>query len=98
MGQRIAVLGFAFKADTGDTRESAAITLIRDFFAERAVINIYDPQVEHAQVWADLAEAIPSSPVEASTSHTVCCLLFPLTLSATFFLPAIVCCGQSRSR
>jgi UDPglucose 6-dehydrogenase len=64
-GKRIAVLGFAFKADTGDTRESAAITLIRDFQAEKALINIYDPQVDHAQIWTDLAEATPQTPLEA---------------------------------
>lgn len=52
------MLGFAFKADTGDTRESAAITLIRDFCQERAKINIYDPQVEHSQIWMDLSEAL----------------------------------------
>ncbi|KIM92391.1 hypothetical protein PILCRDRAFT_121615 [Piloderma croceum F 1598] len=63
-GKRIAVLGFAFKADTGDTRESAAITLIKDFQAERALVNIYDPQVEHNQIWADLTEAIPNTPLE----------------------------------
>lgn len=57
--QRIAVLGFAFKADTGDTRESPAITLIRDFQAEKAFVNVYDPQVQHPQIWADLAEASP---------------------------------------
>ncbi|OBZ66912.1 UDP-glucose 6-dehydrogenase 1 [Grifola frondosa] len=33
-GKHIAVLGFAFKADTGDTRESAAISIIRDFLSE----------------------------------------------------------------
>lgn len=64
--QHIAVLGFAFKADTGDTRESAAITLIRDFQAERALVSIYDPQVEHAQIWTDLKEAIPNTPLETS--------------------------------
>lgn len=64
--QRIAVLGFAFKADTGDTRESAAITLIRDFQQEKALINIYDPQVSHEQIWQDLAEASPATPLEAS--------------------------------
>jgi UDPglucose 6-dehydrogenase len=53
------VLGFAFKADTCDTRESAAITLIRDFQNEKALMNIYDPQVEHEQIWQDLAEASP---------------------------------------
>jgi UDPglucose 6-dehydrogenase len=60
------VLGFAFKADTGDTRESASITLIRNFFVERALVQIYDPQVQHDQIWIDLAEALPSSTVDAS--------------------------------
>ncbi|KAG8849401.1 UDP-glucose 6-dehydrogenase 1 [Tulasnella sp. 330] len=63
-GKRVAVLGFAFKADTGDTRESAAITLIRDFLAERAHVNIYDPQVGEAQIWLDLQEAMPTTPLE----------------------------------
>jgi UDPglucose 6-dehydrogenase len=62
--QRIAVLGFAFKADTGDTRESAAITLIKNFQAERALVSVYDPQVEHNQIWTDLTEAIPDTPLE----------------------------------
>ncbi|KAK7460956.1 hypothetical protein VKT23_008884 [Stygiomarasmius scandens] len=64
-GKRIAVLGFAFKADTGDTRESASITLIRDFLNERANINIYDPQVPHEQIWFDLSEACPNLPLES---------------------------------
>ncbi|KAF8513717.1 UDP-glucose dehydrogenase [Hysterangium stoloniferum] len=63
-GKRIAVLGFAFKADTGDTRESAAITLIKNFQEERALISIYDPQVEEAQIWSDLAEVSPNIPLE----------------------------------
>jgi len=63
-GKRIAVLGFAFKADTGDTRESAAITLIKNFQEERALISVYDPQVEEAQIWSDLAEASPRVSLE----------------------------------
>lgn len=63
-GKRIAVLGFAFKADTGDTRESAAITLIRDFQSEKAYVNVYDPQVVEEQIWTDLAEASPLVPEE----------------------------------
>jgi UDPglucose 6-dehydrogenase len=65
--QNIAVLGFAFKADTGDTRESAAITLIRDFLSERARVTIYDPKVEVSQIWLDLSEALPDMPLEQST-------------------------------
>jgi len=63
-GKHIAVLGFAFKADTGDTRESAAITLIRDFLSERAYVTIYDPKVEEAQIWQDLSEACPTTPLD----------------------------------
>ncbi|ORX53138.1 nucleotide sugar dehydrogenase [Hesseltinella vesiculosa] len=54
--KKIAVLGFAFKKDTGDTRESAAITLIKDFMQENARVAIYDPKVEREQIYMDLAE------------------------------------------
>ncbi|KAI0088321.1 UDP-glucose dehydrogenase [Irpex rosettiformis] len=63
-GKHITVLGFAFKADTGDTRESPAISLIRDFLAERAYVTIYDPKVDAEQIWQDLAEANPNLPLE----------------------------------
>jgi len=72
-GKRIAVLGFAFKADTGDTRESAAITLIKNFQAERALIQLYDPQVEHSQIWMDLEEAIPGTPVDSLKKQVTIC-------------------------
>ncbi|KAJ3567934.1 hypothetical protein NP233_g6040 [Leucocoprinus birnbaumii] len=68
-GKRIAVLGFAFKADTGDTRESAAITLIKDFLSERALVNVFDPQVEHSQIWMDLQEASPLVPLDHIKKH-----------------------------
>ncbi|KAF8867539.1 UDP-glucose/GDP-mannose dehydrogenase family, NAD binding domain-containing protein [Infundibulicybe gibba] len=72
-GKRIAVLGFAFKADTGDTRESAAITLIRNFQSEKALVNIYDPQVPHEQIWADLSEASPHIPLESTKQQVKIC-------------------------
>jgi UDPglucose 6-dehydrogenase len=43
-GKRIALFGFAFKADTGDTRESAAIAVARQLIAERAHVVITDPK------------------------------------------------------
>jgi UDPglucose 6-dehydrogenase len=42
--KRIAILGFAFKADTGDTRESPAIRVCRNLLEERARLVISDPQ------------------------------------------------------
>mmetsp|Transcript_329 Transcript_329/g.309 ORF Transcript_329/g.309 Transcript_329/m.309 type:complete len:472 (+) Transcript_329:57-1472(+) len=49
-GKRIAVLGFAFKKDTGDTRETAAVYVMRDLLEERAVMAVYDPQVKREQM------------------------------------------------
>jgi UDPglucose 6-dehydrogenase len=44
VGKRIALFGFAFKANTGDTRESPAIFVARHLLAERASLVITDPQ------------------------------------------------------
>lgn len=55
-GKKIAILGFAFKKDTGDTRESPAITLTKHFRAEQAKISIFDPKVPERQIWLDLTE------------------------------------------
>lgn len=55
-GKKIAVLGFAFKKDTGDTRCSPAITLVKHLRAEGARISIYDPKVKHHQYWLDLVD------------------------------------------
>jgi UDPglucose 6-dehydrogenase len=43
-GKRIALFGFAFKANTGDTRESPALAVATDLLAERAHVVITDPQ------------------------------------------------------
>jgi len=52
--KKIAVLGFAFKKDTNDTRESAAIYICKDLLEEQADLAIYDPKVEVAQIQRDL--------------------------------------------
>lgn len=46
-GKRIAVFGFAFKADTGDTRESPANLVVRDLLAEHAQPVVTDPKAIH---------------------------------------------------
>ncbi|MFO0264451.1 MAG: UDP binding domain-containing protein, partial [Planctomycetota bacterium] len=56
--KRIAVWGFAFKKDTNDTRESAAIYVCRDLLEERAKLSIYDPRVCESQIRAELAQAM----------------------------------------
>ena len=52
--KKIAILGFAFKANTNDTRESPAIYICRKLLEEGALLNIYDPKVSSAQISKDL--------------------------------------------
>lgn len=52
--KKIAVLGFAFKKDTNDTRESSAIYICQDLIEERAQLAIYDPKVSRGQIYQDL--------------------------------------------
>jgi UDPglucose 6-dehydrogenase len=53
-GKKIAIFGFAFKKDTNDTRESAAIYVCRDLLEEGAELAIFDPKVSHDQIQRDL--------------------------------------------
>lgn len=53
-GKKIAFLGWAFKKDTNDTRESAAIYVADELLNEQARIRVYDPKVGEAQVYADI--------------------------------------------
>jgi UDPglucose 6-dehydrogenase len=52
--KKIAFLGWAFKKDTNDTRESAAIYVAEKLLQEQANIVIYDPKVKREQIIADL--------------------------------------------
>lgn len=52
--KKIAILGFAFKKDTADTRESAAIYVSKYLLEDRAKLNIYDPKVPETQILDDL--------------------------------------------
>ncbi|ELY2009298.1 nucleotide sugar dehydrogenase [Flavobacterium psychrophilum] len=53
-GKKITLLGWAFKKDTNDTRESAAINIAQNLIAEQANIAVYDPKVSKKQVKDDL--------------------------------------------
>lgn len=53
-GKKIAFLGWAFKKDTNDTRESAAIYVADYLLNEQAQISVYDPQVKEAKILNDL--------------------------------------------
>lgn len=53
-GKKIAFLGWAFKKDTNDTRESAAIYVADDLLEEKAEIAVFDPKVKPHQMQTDL--------------------------------------------
>jgi UDPglucose 6-dehydrogenase len=56
VGKRIALFGFAFKADTSDTRESPAIYIAKKLMEERAHVAITDPKaLDNAQIDLDMA-------------------------------------------
>ena len=74
--KKIAVLGFAFKKDTNDTRESAAIYVCKHLLEEQAQLAIYDPKVSEAKIRQDLQLS------EDDTSVTVCADAYAATKDA----------------
>lgn len=63
-GKKIAFYGWAFKKDTNDTRESAAIYVADALLEERAEITVYDPKVSEERIYADLDDLGTRSPEE----------------------------------
>lgn len=61
-GKKIAFLGWAFKKDTNDTRESAAIRVADNLLNEQACIAVYDPKVKEGQILEDI-QNLKSRPV-----------------------------------
>ena len=53
-GKKIAFLGWAFKKDTNDTRESAAIYVAEHLIEDGAEIHVYDPKVSEEKIIADM--------------------------------------------
>ena len=86
--KKITFLGWAFKKDTNDTRESAAIYVADKLLNEQAKISVYDPKVSKEQVLYDLnyletrssesnekGVEIHSNPYEAcKETHAICIL------------------------
>jgi len=52
--KKIAILGFAFKSNTNDTRESPAISICKDLLEEGCFLSIYDPKVKKEQIDREL--------------------------------------------
>jgi UDPglucose 6-dehydrogenase len=78
-GKKIALFGFAFKANTGDTRESPAIYIARQLYEEKAELIITDPQaLDNAQIdLADIADHVAFEPdpyKAAENAHAIAIL------------------------
>ena len=70
-GKKIAFLGWAFKKDTNDTRESAAIYVADDLINEQAELYVFDPKVAEGQILSDLNYLDSRTPEENRQQVTV---------------------------
>ncbi len=73
--KKIAILGFAFKKNTNDVRESPAIAVCRDLFAEHAHLAIYDPKVAAAEIRTEVlgGAALTDARLTVATSAYEAC-------------------------
>nr|AAX43992.1 UDP-glucose dehydrogenase [Dunaliella salina] len=53
--KKIAIFGFAFKKDTGDTRETPAIDVCKGLVRDNAKVAVYDPKVTSEQIFRDMS-------------------------------------------
>ena len=57
-GKKIAILGWAFKANTNDSRDSPSIHIAKKLYVNGAIIKIYDPKVSKERVISDLKDVL----------------------------------------
>ena len=69
-GKKIAVLGFAFKKDTNDTRETPALLVCETLLRAGAQVVVFDPKVPQEKVFSDLAH-LTSQRNQLSTAASV---------------------------
>ena len=82
-GKKIAILGYAFKKDTNDARESAAISICKRLLEEKAHLAIYDPKVSKKTIintlgltgtQVDSVEFCDSAKTACNQSHCIAIL------------------------
>ena len=71
-GKKIAFLGWAFKKDTNDTRETAAMYVADNLIDETANISVYDPKVSYGQMLTDL-DYLATRSNEENTKYLKAC-------------------------
>ena len=69
--KKLSILGFSFKANTNDTRESPAIKICKNLLEEGANLRIYDPRVSKIQINKDLEDSNKNSNVDYGS--WICC-------------------------
>ncbi|KAJ8673076.1 hypothetical protein QAD02_004337 [Eretmocerus hayati] len=89
--KKISLLGFAFKKNTGDTRESPAIHVAKTLLDEGAKLHIYDPKVEESQIIYELTHPSVTSDPESVKSRIT---IYSNAYSATEKTHAIVLCTE----
>tara|TARA_B100001057_G_scaffold490967_1_gene580243 strand:+ start:593 stop:1966 length:1374 start_codon:yes stop_codon:yes gene_type:complete len=60
-GKQIAILGWAFKANTKDSRESASIYVAHKLLESKVKLNIFDPMVDKDQIMEDIKKQLNKS-------------------------------------
>jgi UDPglucose 6-dehydrogenase len=64
----LAVLGFAYKKNTGDTRETSAISIVNNLISEGANVRVYDPLVKEEQIYQDIGSNASLGPAKKQLS------------------------------
>lgn len=70
-GKRIALFGFAFKKNTGDTRETAAAYIAESLLKERACVVVHDPKVTEEDMMLEFKYTMGMTP-ESFPDMTKC--------------------------
>jgi len=65
-GKKLCILGYAFKKDTGDVRESSAIEIVEYLQAENADIHIFDPRVSEVDIHSRFPSVTVHKTVESA--------------------------------
>jgi len=90
--KKICLFGFAFKKNTGDTRESAAIYIAKHLLDEGAKLSIYDPKVTQQQMLMELTQPNISPENPDRIHDLVTC--HPDPYSAAHEAHAVVVCTE----
>ncbi len=70
--KKIGILGFAFKANTNDTRESPAIKICSNLLLEGAKLSIYDPKVKFQEISDSLKNLDNTENDSYKTDDSIC--------------------------